>query len=143
MIKVKLLTQSAKCPTKGSTGAAGYDVYSDHGANIYHGNIKCISTGIAVKIPDGYVGLIKPRSGLAFNHGIDTLAGVIDSDYRGEIKVMLTTHNEGGVTRVQPNERIAQLLIMPVENKHEFTVVEYFNDDTERGDNGFGSTGLK
>lgn len=86
---------------------------------------------------------MKPRSGLAFRYGVDTMAGVIDSDYRGEVKVLLVTHgNCYCATSVKKGDRIAQLLIVPCLNQHDFKVVDDFNDETERGSNGFGSTGI-
>lgn len=142
-VKVKLLTPTAKCPTKGSAQAAGYDIYADCDADVYFGDATEVITGIAVKIPDGYAGIVKPRSGLAFNNGIDTMAGVIDSDYRGELKVLLTRNiDDGFATGISEGDRIAQLLIVPCLNQHDFKVVDDFNDKTERGENGFGSTGV-
>ena len=142
-IEVKLLTPTAKCPTKGSSQAAGYDIYADCEATVTHDCSAHISTGIAVKIPDGYVGIIKPRSGLAFRQGVDTMAGVIDSDYRGELKVLLATHGSYyDVVSVSKGDRIAQLLIVPCLNQQDFKVVDDFDDETERGSNGFGSTGV-
>ena len=83
------------------------------------------------------MGLVKPRSGLAFNSGIDSMAGVIDSDYRGEVKVLLTTHKQN--IRISQGDRIAQLLIMPILMCTPIQVDEL--DATERGSSGFGSTG--
>jgi dUTP pyrophosphatase len=100
-----------------------------------------VRTGVKLEIPNGYVGLVHPRSGLALNHGITVLnaPGTIDSGYRGEVGVVLqnTTHIPFAV---KPGDRIAQLLIQKVETvKFEFVDVL---DDTERGDGGFGSTGV-
>lgn len=140
-MKVKLLTETAKAPTRGSKEAAGLDIYSDEFFDIYSDEIAIVSTGLSVKIPGGHVGLIKPRSGLAFKHGIDTLAGVIDSDYRGEIKVMLTTHDGDTHVNFGKGERIAQLVIVPC-YMGDVELVDSL-DDTARGDNGFGSSGMK
>jgi len=143
MFEVKLLTPTAKMPTRGSEQAAGLDLYADdigwEGAEVKHGETTTISTGIAVKIPEGFVGLIKPRSGLAFRDAVDSMAGVIDSDYRGEVKVLLTVHDTDYRYDVSQGDRIAQLLIMPILMCTPIQVDEL--DVTERGTNGLGSTG--
>jgi dUTP pyrophosphatase len=140
MIKFKRLTETAVTPMRQTDGAAGFDIYSDHDlARVHFGQVVVISTGIAVAIPEGYVGLIKPRSGLAVRRGVDTMAGVIDSDYRGEIKVVLTVHSTDIVPfRVEPGERIAQLVVVPV-MLESMEVTDL--DETDRGESGFGSTG--
>ncbi len=138
MLEVKLLTQTAKMPTRGSEQAAGLDLYADDYAQISTGMTTAINTGIAAKIPEGFVGLVKPRSGLAFNRGVDSMAGVIDSDYRGEIKVLLTSHESLAVC-IEKGDRIAQLLIMPILMCDPIKVDEL--DETKRGANGFGSSG--
>jgi dUTP pyrophosphatase len=139
-MKIKLLTSTAKAPTRGTPGSAGYDIYADDLCeSVEPGCITVVLTGIAVQIPKGFVGLIQPRSGLAFNYGIDTLAGVIDSDYTGEIKVMLTTHDDTSSLYIYKGDRIAQLVIVPCYT-YPLEVVDQF-ESTERGDNGFGHTG--
>ncbi len=138
MFEVKLLTPTAKMPTRGSEQAAGLDLYADNSGSVDPDCVDAFSTGIAIKIPEGFVGLIKPRSGLAFRGGVDSMAGVIDSDYRGEIKVLLTAHNTDSV-HINKGDRIAQLLILPVMMVTPIQVDEL--DATERGDNGLGSTG--
>ena len=141
-MQVVLLTPTAQLPTRGSKLAAGFDLYSDNEEvqHIVTGNPVSISTGIAVKIPDDYVGFIKPRSGLAFKKGIDHMAGVIDADYTGEIKLLLTTHSAYGELRVERGMRVAQLVLVP----RYMLVVEQVDslEDTERGEGGFGSTGV-
>jgi len=97
-----------------------------------------VPTGVRLQIPPGHVGLVWPRSGLAVRHGIDTLAGVIDSDYRGEVRVVLVNHGEAPF-RVAPGDRVAQLLIQRVE-RAAFVAVPTI-DETHRGRGGFGSTG--
>lgn len=140
MIKFKRLTQSAIIPKRQTGGASGFDIYSDQElTRVHFGQVVAISTGIAVAIPDGYVGLIKPRSGLAVHRGVDTMAGVIDSDYRGEIRVVITVHSTDIVPfRVETGDRIAQLIVVPI-------MIDSMEvddlDDTDRGPNGFGSTG--
>jgi dUTP pyrophosphatase len=97
-----------------------------------------VPTGVRLQIPPGHVGLVWPRSGLAVRHGIDTLAGVIDSDYRGELRVVLVNHGEEAIA-IAPGDRIAQLLVQRVE-RPEF-VASASLEGTGRGDGGFGSTG--
>ena len=99
---------------------------------------KLIGTGVRVKLPEDHVGLIWPRSGLAVKHAIDTGAGVVDSGYRGEIKVLLFNHSDEEF-HIQPGDRIAQILIQKV-TQVEFLQVENL-EESVRGDNGFGSTG--
>ena len=141
-IKIKKLTDTAKTPTKGSTGAAGYDIYADIDENIiipFH-NVEKINTGIALEIPNGYFGAIFARSGLATKQGLRpaNAVGVIDSDYRGEIIVAL--HNDTNEPReIVPQERIAQLIVLPCQEVTFEEVDEL--QDTDRGEGGFGSTG--
>ena len=138
MIKTKRLTNTATIPTRGSEKAAGLDLYADNEHTVLPNCVSVVPTGIAMAIPDGFVGLVWPRSGLACKHGVQTLAGVIDSDYRGEIKVALTTCTKTTV-RIEQGDRVAQLLIMPVSMLQCVEVNSL--DDTERGAAGFGSTG--
>lgn len=139
---IKLLSNLATIPTRGSDSAAGYDLYAANSQILTihpHQTIK-VPTDIAIAIPDGYFGAIFARSGLATKSGLRpaNCVGVIDSDYRGNIIVAL--HNDTAVPRViDIKERIAQLVIMPYETV-EFNVVDEL-DDTERGEGGFGSTG--
>ena len=97
-----------------------------------------IATGVHLQIPPGHVGLVWPRSGLALRHGLDTLAGVIDSDYRGEVRVILVNHGTDPV-RIEAGDRIAQLLVQRVE-RVAFTRTESLHESA-RGEGGFGSTG--
>ena len=141
-MRIKLLNDYAKVPTRGSDYAAGYDLYAAIKEPIYI-YPKCttmIDTGIAVEIPEGYFGAIFARSGLASKFGLRpaNCVGVIDSDYRGPVKVAL--HNDGAIPYLVPQgERIAQLVIIPFQAV-DFEVVEEL-EDTERGEGGFGSTG--
>ena len=143
-IKIKLLNDLAKTPTRADIGSAGYDLYAatDHDIQIPpHSNVM-VGTGIAMAIPIGYFGGIYARSGIASKRNLRpaNCVGVIDASYRGEIKVAL--HNDSPETKtVQAGERIAQLVI----HKHEiadFEVVDEL-DETERGTGGFGSSGEK
>lgn len=141
-INIKRLTDSAKLPDRGSAFAAGYDLFADvtEDVTIEPHETKMIGTGLAMEIPEGYFGGIFARSGLSAKEGLRpaNCVGVVDADYRGEIKVAL--HNDGEVQRVvTPAEKIAQLVVIP------FLPVS-FNEvselsDTVRGAGGFGSTG--
>lgn len=142
-LRIKKLRENAVIPTKATSGSAGFDLYAaiDESVKIPAGGNAVISTGIAIALPsDGYVALIFPRSGLSVKHGIGMLnsVGVIDSDYRGELSIGLINHFKTPYT-IEPGERIAQLLIMPVIPPLLLEVDEL--DDTARGEKGFGSTG--
>ncbi len=143
-IKVKKLKPGATVPTMGSKFAAGADLYSAEDADVViePSETKFIGTGLAMEIPEGYVGLVYARSGLACKRGLAPAnkVGVVDSDYRGEIKVALHNHGKEAQT-VEKGERIAQMVIAP------YLSVNYEEADelseTERGEGGFGSTGRK
>ena len=124
-------------PEYSSAGAAGADLRAREAVVLPPGARAAVATGIHVEIPAGHVGLVWPRSGLAVRHGIDTLAGVIDSDYRGEVKVVLVNHGPEPWA-VAPGDRIAQLLIQPVARAR-FTRAALA--PSGRGAGGFGSTG--
>lgn len=141
-LKIKKLVPGAKLPVYGSENAAGADLYalSDHDIRIGTRETAIVHTGLAAEIPQGYVGLIFARSGLATKKGLSPAnkVGVIDSDYRGEIMVSL--HNHSGQTQeIADGERIAQLVITPF-LRVEFTETDELSD-TVRGAGGFGSTG--
>ena len=141
-INIKKLTDTAKTPTRGSERAAGYDLYADVKNQVMispHETAK-IGTGLAVEIPDGYFGAIFARSGLAAKEGLRpaNCVGVCDSDYRGEY--IVAVHNDSDQPRViDPGERIAQLVVMPYLAVTFEEVTEL--TDTNRGEDGFGSTG--
>jgi dUTP pyrophosphatase len=142
MLHVKRLTESAKLPTRAYDRDAGFDLYAclDGPWKLYPAERCAISTGIAVAIDPGKVGLIWPRSGMALKDGIMVMAGVIDSGYRGEIKVIL--HNAGeSMVLIKTGDKIAQMLLQPVFPDEVFEVNE-FSGQTDRGEQGFGSTGL-
>lgn len=128
-------------PSYAQYGDAGADLTSVEGVQIAPGHRALVGTGLAVAIPNGFVGLIWPRSGLAARHGIDVLAGVIDSGYRGEVKVALLNTGTEPFT-IRPGDRVAQLLIQPVVEAT-FTQVARLDDlpAAPRGSAGFGSTG--
>lgn len=143
-MNIKKLTSTAIIPTRGSEKAAGYDLYADTNSvvEIKPHKTKKINTGIAIMIPNGYYGAIVARSGLSTKKGLRpaNCTGIIDSDYRGDIIVAL--HNDSDeVQTIEPHERIAQLVICPFLSV-EFNEVDEL-DETERGENGFGSTGTK
>lgn len=159
-LRIKKLTETAIIPTRGSSGAAGFDLYAD--SFTIHGNdtnitqdsavLNCgenitVHTGISMAIPHGWVGLVYPRSGLGCKKGIRLAnsTGVIDEDYRGEIMVCLHRDRTGNPDIDKPelinkNDRIAQIVFVPYLG----TVMEETTDldETERGANGFGSTGV-
>ncbi len=144
IVNIKKLTEKAVVPTYGTEYAAGADLYAclEESVSIAPGETFMIGTGIAMEIPDGYVGLVFARSGLSCKKGLAPAnkVGVIDSDYRGEIKVALHNHNlKGDAIAVENGERIAQISIVPY-LKAEFELKDELND-TKRGENGFGSTG--
>ena len=124
-------------PEYATEGAAGADLRAAESVTLPAGGRAAVATGVSVEIPAGHAGLVWPRSGLAVRHGIDTLAGVIDSDYRGEVKVVLVNHGPEPWA-VAPGDRIAQLLVQPVARAR-FTRATLA--PSERGAGGFGSTG--
>lgn len=141
-IRTRLLREDAKLPEVQTSGAAGADLYAclPAPADIGPGETASIPSGIAVEIPAGYAGFIIARSGLAVRDGLAPAnkVGLIDSDYRGEILVCLHNHSDA-VRSVGPGERIAQLVIMPVACAR--YVESSALSETQRGENGFGSTG--
>ena len=141
IIKLKLLTKTAKLPERMTEFSAGYDIYADSQENIDIETFQrvLISTGFSIALPEGYEAQIRPRSGLALNNGISVLnsPGTIDSDYRGEVKVILINLSNDKFT-IKPGMRIAQMIVAKHENPV-FKIVEDI-DDTTRGTNGFGSS---
>jgi dUTP pyrophosphatase len=125
-------------PEHATIGAAGADLRASAAVEIPPGGRAAVPTGLRVQIPRGHVGLVWPRSGLAVRHGIDTLAGVIDSDYRGEVSVVLVNHGPAPFP-IAPGDRIAQLLLQRVE-RAAFVASDEL-EGTDRGGGGFGSTG--
>lgn len=138
-MKVKLLSDSSLPPRYAQNGDAGADLFADEDAIIHARGQKLIKTGVAFEIPEGYFGLVRPRSGLATKFGIGmNSSGVVDSGYRGEISVTLINHTDKNY-EVNQGDRIAQILILPVEHVV-FNVVSQLSD-SDRGMHGFGSTG--
>jgi dUTP pyrophosphatase len=128
-------------PTYAHDGDAGADVGAAVDVLLPHGSFVAVPTGTRVAIPRGFVGLICPRSGLAARHGVTVLnaPGIIDSGFRDEIKVVLINHGSQSF-QLHAGDRIAQILIMPIAYAT-FVSVDSL-DATERGDGGFGSTGV-
>lgn len=144
-LKIKKLKPNAKIPFRATPGSAGMDLYAciDEPVTLNKGEKAVIPTGIAIALPNAELcAFIFARSGLAIKHGIGLLnsVGVIDSDYRGEVCVGLINQLDESYT-IQPDERIAQMVIMPVSLIPAVEVDKL--DETERGTGGFGSTGSK
>lgn len=145
MLKIKKVKENAKVPHRATSGSAGLDLCAciDEPVTLEGGDTAVIPTGIAIALPSAdYGAFVFPRSGIAVKHGIGLLnsVGVIDSDYRGEIMVGVINQVKEAYT-IQPGERIAQMVIMPVSMMPVEEVAEL--DDTDRGAGGFGSTGKK
>ncbi|MFI3141979.1 MAG: dUTP diphosphatase [Clostridia bacterium] len=143
-LKIKKLNPNAIMPTYGTQYAAGADLYAccDETMTVAPSETVFVKTGLSMQIPDGFVGLIYARSGLACKKGLAPAnkVGVIDSDYRGEI--MVAIHNHSKLTHeIETGERVAQIVIAP------YVVANFIEadelDDTVRGEGGFGSTGSK
>ena len=138
-LRVTRLVPEATLPCRGSEGAVGYDLYATQGCVILPGQRGLISTGISVELPPGTYGRIAPGSGLSVRNGLHVGAGVIDPDYRGEIKVLLYNHDKDPWL-CKPGYRVAQLVIEKCETPDVVEVQKL--EETERGDNGFGLTGI-
>lgn len=139
-IKIQKILDETIVPNYAKQGDAGMDLYSVVDEIIPPNEIKRISTGIKMEIPEGFVGLVWDKSGVAFNKGIKTMAGVIDSGYRGEIMIVLINHSKENF-EIKKGQKIAQMLIQKIENP-KIEIVDSLNDNTERGEGGFGHTGL-
>ncbi len=141
-MKIPLLRLDPALPLPRQThpGDAGVDLHARHSATLAPGERTLIPTGIAVAIPEGHVGLVCPRSGLAMRHGISVVnaPGLIDSGYRGELRVLLLNTDREQPFTVEPGDRIGQLVIVRVETPQ---LEEAELDETARGARGFGSTG--
>lgn len=139
-VHVKRLDTRAKLPIRAHPGDAGFDLHALESGVIGAGGRLVVSTGIAIAVPEGHVGLILDRSGLAAKHGITTLGGVIDSGYRGEWKVVMLNTSDVPY-EVASGERIAQVIVVPIALPTVCETAEL--DDTIRGEGGFGSTGRR
>ncbi|KAI4321586.1 hypothetical protein MLD38_034951 [Melastoma candidum] len=138
-LRVKKLSENAVLPSRGSPLAAGYDLSSAVETNVPARGKALIPTDLSIAIPEGTYARIAPRSGLALKHSIDVGAGVIDTDYRGPVGVILFNHSDIGF-EVKPGDRIAQLILEKIVTPDVLEVEDL--DETLRGDGGFGSTGV-
>lgn len=140
-VKIKKIHEDAVIPSYAREGDAGVDLYSVINYDLFPGERYLIPTGIKVAIPKGYEAQIRPRSGLAFKHGLTVVntPGTIDSGYRGEIGVLVINHGKEKF-QIEKGSRIAQMIF----NKIEDAVFEETDelDETERGSGGFGHTGF-
>ena len=141
-VRVKKLHPNAQLPTYGSAGAAGADLYAclDAAVTIQPGETFWVPTGIALEVPAGCAGLVYARSSMGAKRGLAPAnkVGVVDSDYRGEVRVVLLNHSKEPQT-ILPGERVAQFVITPVLTPAYEEAEEL--EDTSRGTGGFGSTG--
>lgn len=141
-INVKKIKEKARLPYRATVGSAGADLFAclESSVLLKAGSIEIIPTGIAVEIPEGYAGFVFPRSSLSSKYGISlaNCVGVIDSDYRGEVGIPVINHKDTDFI-INDGDRIAQLIIMPVDNA-EYAESDIITD-TVRGTGGFGSTG--
>lgn len=135
---IKKLSDKGRLPTRGSAFAAGYDIYAARETVIPARGKALVDTDISMAVPAGTYGRIAPRSGLASKHYIDTGAGVIDADYRGQVKVLLFNHADADFT-VQEGDRVAQLVLERIYTPEVQEVQEL--EESVRGAGGFGSTG--
>jgi len=141
ILRWRRLVPEARPPARAHDGDAGFDLHAAEGATIEPGGRASVGTGIAVAIPDGYAGLVLPRSGLAQRHGISLVnaPGLIDAGYRGEVRVLLLNTDPEQAFGVDPGDRIAQLVLAAVEAPELVEAPDL--DATARGEGGFGSTG--
>jgi dUTP pyrophosphatase len=138
IVSVKSLDDKAKMPTRANENDAGWDLYSIVETVVPSKQRKTVNTGIAIQMPEHFAGLIWPRSGLSVKQGIDVLAGVVDSGYRGEIMVCLYNTSDEDVV-IHVGDRIAQIIFQEVPR----VIMEVHESlgSSQRGDNGFGSSG--
>lgn len=141
-LAIKRLDPELPLPRYAHEGDAGLDLYAAEDASIKPGHRALVGTGIAVSIPEGYAGFVQPRSGLAVRHGLSLVntPGLIDSHYRGEIKVIAVNLDPESPIEIRRGDKIAQLVIQQVEHCELVEVAEL--DETVRGEGGFGSTGV-
>jgi dUTP pyrophosphatase len=140
-VRVARLREHARLPSRAHDGDAGLDLHAAEAARIEPGERASVPTGIAVGIPEGHAGLVLPRSGLAARHGIALVnaPGLIDSGYRGEVRILLLNTDRSEAFEIEPGDRIAQLVIAPVGGVEPVEVPELA--PSSRGEGGFGSSG--
>jgi len=139
-VQIQRINPEAKIPVLAYEGDAGMDIFAAEELKIPPGEKAVIKTGLKLAIPKGYAGFVWDKSGLAVKHHLKTMAGVIDSNYRGEFMVVLTNMGKE-VYHVDKGSKIAQLVIIPVASVE--IVEEDIHDETDRGESGFGSSGKK
>ena len=137
-IKIKKLKPDAVLPNYAHSGDAGMDIYASENVHVRKGERAKVPTGIAMEIPEGYVGLVWDKSGLSINHGLKTLGGVIDAGYRGEIIIGIANLSSEDYT-LEKGHKVAQLLIQKIESPVIEEAIELNN--SHRGEKGLGSTG--
>lgn len=142
-MELKYIAEQECEPIYGNAYAAGLDLRAKEDVDLPYGIPRRVGTGLCVEIPPGHVGLVRGRSGLAFKRGIWSFDGTIDEDYRGEISLLLLNLNPTltGTTLIKKGERTCQLVIVPVVRMQPVKVWKL--SETERGQDGFGSTGVK
>jgi dUTP diphosphatase len=140
-LRVAKLKDEATVPSRAHEGDAGLDLYACEAAHLGPGERWSVGTGVAVEIPEGHAGLVLPRSGLARDHGIALVnsPGLIDAGYRGEVRVLLLNTDPAEIFRLEPGERIAQLVVVPIGPAEPIEVDAL--SESARGDGGFGSSG--
>ncbi|MCB0827543.1 MAG: dUTP diphosphatase [Solirubrobacterales bacterium] len=140
-LRFQMLNDRAMLPDRAHQGDAGLDLHASEAAHIGPGERWQVGTGVAVEIPEGHAGLVLPRSGMARRHGISVVnsPGLIDSGYRGEIKVLLLNNDPAEVFRIEPGDRIAQLVVVPVAPAEPEKAQSL--SESERAESGFGSSG--
>jgi dUTP pyrophosphatase len=140
-LRVRRLDPRAQVPTRAHSGDAGLDLFALEGVTLGPGERASLGTGIAVEIPEGRAGLVLPRSGLAQRHGIALVnaPGLIDSGYRGELRVLLLNTDRDAACEIRPGDRIAQLVLVAIEALSPVVVDEL--ELSERAAGGFGSSG--
>lgn len=133
------LVPHATLPFRASVNAAGYDLHACDSVTVPAGQWAVVPTGLAVRVPEGTYGRIAPRSGLAVKHGVDVLAGVVDADYTGEVKIVVMNHGRQDIA-FSAGDRVAQLVLERIELPRVVEVTQL--PATMRGEGGFGSTNL-
>jgi dUTP pyrophosphatase len=141
-LPIRRLREDAVLPQRAYAGDAGLDLASCERVDLAPGERATVHTGLAVAIPDGYAGFVQPRSGLALRHGITIVntPGLVDSGYRGELRVVLLNTDDAEPFVVEPGMRIAQLVVLPIPEVDPIEVEEL--PASERGVRGFGSSAL-
>ncbi|HWR85352.1 MAG TPA: dUTP diphosphatase [Rhodoglobus sp.] len=140
---VEVLIGSGQAPAYAHPGDAGADLHSAESHLLQPGRRATVGTGVRIALPNGYVGFVVPRSGLAMRHGVTIVnsPGTVDAGYRGEIRITLLNTDHEHAFAIEPGDRIAQLIVMPV-SRAEFIPVATL-PGSHRGESGFGSTGIR